>query len=171
VKKALLLILAILLCLTLCACGKEEPIDAEDTYTPELIFEVSSDLNSYVVKGLGGIPASKDIIIPATYQGVPVTAIGNSAFPGMQITSVTIPNSVAQIGAGAFYQSTNLTNITISNSVTEIGDEAFCECTGLTSIIYRGTKVQWTAIDKHDRWDYCTMGKYTVYCTDGEISD
>ena len=53
-----------------------------------------------------------------------VISIGNSAFYGNKLTSVTIPNSVTSIGNSAFYGN-NLTSVTIPNSVTSIGNSAF----------------------------------------------
>ena len=45
-----------------------------------------------------------------------------------------IPNSVTNIGDGAFYACISLTNINIPDSVTNIGRSAFLRCTSLTSI-------------------------------------
>ena len=50
------------------------------------------------------------------------------------VTSITIPNSVTEIGDCAFYECSGLTSITIPNSVTAIGNFAFSFCSGLTSI-------------------------------------
>ena len=74
--------------------------------------------------------SSTSITIPNS-----VTEIGLRAFAGCTgLTSITIPNSVTEIGAYAFEGSTGLTSITIPNSVTRIGRYAFSGCTGLTSI-------------------------------------
>ena len=74
------------------------------------------------------------VIIAATYKGVPVTKIGNSAFAEKGITSISIPNSITSIEDGAFRHCRNLTSVTIGNSVTSIGTEAFscCAITNLT---------------------------------------
>src|SRR2546425_5405338 len=42
--------------------------------------------------------ASGDIVIASTYNGYPVTSIGQGAFQNCSLTSVTIPNSVTSIG-------------------------------------------------------------------------
>ena len=55
------------------------------------------------------------------------------------MTSITIPDSVTNIGESAFEKCTGLTSITIPDSVTSIGDDVFYGCTGLTSIIFKGT--------------------------------
>ena len=64
-----------------------------------------------------------------------VTSIGDRAFLGCGLTSVTIPNSVTSIGENAFSGCDGLTSITIPNSVTSIGNNAFDDCDGLESIV------------------------------------
>lgn len=78
--------------------------------------------------------ASSSVTIPATINGYPVVAIGNSTFGGdFAITSVTMPNSVTNIGAFAFAGS-GLTTVTIPTGVIGIGQDAFASCDSLTDI-------------------------------------
>lgn len=56
----------------------------------------------------------------------------NVLIGGCQTT--IIPNSVVEIGNGAFWGCVNLTNITIPASVTNIGGSAFADCRSLADI-------------------------------------
>ena len=83
-------------------------------------------IESYSNTLVGGC---KNTIIPNS-----VTNIGAGAFSGSGLTAITIPNSVTKIGEGAFGNCSGLTVITIPNSVTDIDRSAFTGCSGLTSI-------------------------------------
>ncbi|MDR2922034.1 MAG: leucine-rich repeat domain-containing protein [Treponema sp.] len=72
------------------------------------------------------------VSIPGTLNGKTVAAIGNHAFAGKNLSSVTIPNGVTSIGNFAFADN-QLTSVTIGSGVTSIGDAAF-EDNRLTSI-------------------------------------
>jgi hypothetical protein len=54
--------------------------------------------------------------------------------PGGMAGAYTIPTSVTNIAADAFFRCPNLINVTIPASVISIGDIAFANCTSLTSI-------------------------------------
>lgn len=58
--------------------------------------------------------------------------------------------------------------VSIPDSVTSISGWAFDGCANLKDILYKGTKLQWKAIDKVDDWDKDTPD-YTVHCTDGDL--
>ena len=97
-------------------------------------FSLNDDRLGYVVlRHRGGVSGSQQI--PSTYNGLPVTSIGEKAFLGSSgLTSITIPDSVTSIGERAFAGCSNLTSITIPDSMTSIGNYAFQGCSGLTSI-------------------------------------
>jgi BspA type Leucine rich repeat region (6 copies) len=91
--------------------------------------------------------ASGDIVIASTFNGYPVTVIGDYAFSNCtNLTSVIIPNSVISIASFSFPGCTSLTSVTIPNSVTEIG-QAFLGCTSLTSVTIGNsvTIIRWHA--------------------------
>lgn len=142
-------LLALLLTITLMACGtdkpskddepndepNDEPGHEEDEGEPgELEYELNEDGQTYAVVGLGTYKRSA-LVISSEYKGKPVTCIAKGAFEDCtEIISVTIPNGITSIGGEAFLDCTALTNITIPDSVTSINQSAFEGCTGLTSI-------------------------------------
>ena len=126
-----------------------------------LKYSLSSDEMYYTVTGIGNCKDT-DIIIPSTYEGKAVKAIGYQAFSGcLGITSITIPDSVVKIGSYAFSGCNGIKSITIGSGVTMIDTYAFTGCTGLTSIKYCGTQTQWNSITKQYSWNYST-GNYTI---------
>lgn len=85
--------------------------------------------------------SSKDIIKPRCgcvtavkhWGGAPYIA-DNAFYNCDGLTSITIPSSVASIGAGAFNTCDGLTSITIPKNVKTIGDTAFYFCRSLASV-------------------------------------
>ncbi len=57
-----------------------------------------------------------------------LTQIGELAFKMADIKTLTLPDSVTEIAAGAFNQCIKLENVKLSNSLKTIGDEAFYAC-------------------------------------------
>lgn len=67
------------------------------------------DLTTGTITGYNGTDTV--VVIPSKINGVTVTTIGTDAFLGLNITSVTIPDSVTEIGSNAFAGCTNLTSV------------------------------------------------------------
>ena len=79
--------------------------------------------------------ASGELLIPSSYEGKPITSIGEQAFRNCSgLTSVTIPDSVTSIGIKAFGYCISMTSVVIPDSVTSIGRDAFELCSSLTSV-------------------------------------
>ena len=98
-------------------------------------FTLNSDGRSYSVKG-NDITTTGEIVIPSTYNGLPVTAIADKAFYSYrELTSVIIPDGVTLIGSSAFKLCVNLVNIDIPETVTQIKFSAFSSCVPLESIV------------------------------------
>jgi len=74
------------------------------------------------------------IEIPETISGLPVTAIGDYAFNGCSLSSITIPGSVKTIGKYAFSMSSNLKSVTIPDSIEFIDLRAFDLCKQLSEV-------------------------------------
>ena len=93
---------------------------------------VTRDGTGIVITGYVG--SSTTVNIPSNIQGLPVREIGQRAFRGTRIISVSIPAGVTIIGANAFSGSDRLHTVNIPNTVVSIGREAFQGCSALTSI-------------------------------------
>ena len=93
---------------------------------------------------VNGQDASGHVTIPALIHGTfPVRWTGQNTFENnTNITSVTIPASVTDIGSNAFY-GTNLTSVTIPASVINIGSRAFSGNTNLATVVFEeGSRIQ-----------------------------
>ena len=76
------------------------------------------------------IVGCKNSIIPNS-----VTNIGSGAFAYCSgLTELTLPNSVTSIGEHAFFCCSGLTELTLPDSITSIGDYAFAYCSDLSKI-------------------------------------
>jgi hypothetical protein len=76
------------------------------------------------------------------------------AFTQCNISSVTIPETVTEIGLGAFAACSKITSITMPARVTSIGNHVFDSCTNLTSVTFQGN------INSRD-FDYFAFGDPT----------
>jgi hypothetical protein len=93
--------------------------------TKGLKFTLTSDGKSYIVNARGE-DLIGDVVIPATYNNLPVTRIGQMAFSDAKsLSSVTIPASVTEIQIGAFVNCALLKSVTFGGANTVFYDNAF----------------------------------------------
>ena len=79
---------------------------------------------------------SGKVVIPEAIEGYEVKWISSYAFSSCKnITEITMPDSVTEIGNSAFSGCTSLAEIVIPDSVTEIGEFAFSGCTALLKVV------------------------------------
>ena len=103
--------------------------------------------------------ALKEIIITGS-EYIPYSAFYNCG----NLTSVTLPNTVTNIGRLAFCNCSKLASITIPNSVTHIGSSAFQYCSGLTSVCigYSVTEIEENAFSGCDFIETLTFNSNAV---------
>ena len=99
-----------------CVLNIPEPV-------PESCFTYTSTATEVTITGYD-YTCSKNVIIPDTIGGLPVTIIGTSAFSNKGIDSIKISNNVKIIKEQAFAYN-KLTNLTVPDSVTVIEGAVF----------------------------------------------
>lgn len=127
-KKVLSLFLSLLLLLGLMPVTV---FAAEGTTAEGLQYEINGE-SVTITRYTGN---AESVVIPATIEGKPVTAIGSVAFQGCDMTGIEIPAGVTIIEAWAFRLCKNLSSVTFAegSKLTTIGENAFQYC-NMTSI-------------------------------------
>ena len=101
-----------------------------------VFYPNNNEASSYYVKEYIG--AGGNVTIPTTViikgETKPVTKIYTEVFcQRSDVTSVTLPEGLQYIGNKAFY-GTGITSLSLPNSITGLGDETFAACQSLASI-------------------------------------
>ena len=101
-----------------------------------LEFVKNSNGTNYAVKSIGNC-TDKEIVIPNTYEDLPVVGILPEAFKGnTTITSVVIPDNVILIYECAFMDCTAIEKVELGSSLKGIWESAFAGCLKLQEIIF-----------------------------------
>ncbi len=79
--------------------------------------------------------ATGEIIIPDTYNGLPVTYIEEYAFDRCEnVTSVIVPDSVKSTGYRVFNKCKNLVSVDLGDGITYLNASVFYDCSSLESV-------------------------------------
>ena len=109
------------------ALSVEEPTD------PSLfMYEINN--GEVTITGINGF-LGNNVVISATIEGYPVTAIGEMAFAECaDIISLSIPDSVKTIGSYAFYYCAFLESVKLPAGLTVLNEGVFNTCLKLTTV-------------------------------------
>lgn len=107
---------------------RENPMDVS-----KFKFTLSKDKKSYKISFfIANEEDIKEVVIPSTYQGLPVTAIGEAYCKSL--LSLRIPSSIQSIDSFAFEGCSKLASVYLPASVTHYGYAVFADCEELSSI-------------------------------------
>ena len=116
-----------------------EYVDGEIVEMDNYYYTLNDDGSSYTIYVNESVSNNSIVVIPSIHNGLPVTAIGRSAFEGnKEIQSVYIPSSIKTIGSGAFAGCSNLSKVTIESGIEVIESNAFSN-TAIKSIYIPNT--------------------------------
>lgn len=128
--------------------GKGSSATYQDMQNYSGAVNLDSFSNVQEIKNIEGIGGFYNATSFSFGKATQVTVIPNYTFANMtKLTSVTLPDSISEIGLRAFQNCSSLRTVTIPAAVTKIGIYAFAgsgvrsvdfsKCTGLTSISER----------------------------------
>ncbi len=103
------------------------PKDSQGLVYTEILGETGTAI-AYTVTGIGTC-TDDHIVIPTSYQGLPVTHISSDAFRGnLNITGITIPSSITYISSNSFRGCQKLKTIYVHEGIQELSQGAFMGC-------------------------------------------
>lgn len=125
-------------------------VNAYDFEADGIFYVINQDASTPSVSithnGASGNTYSGDIVIPSTvnYENTlyQVTKIGNRAFSGDDIQSISLPSTITVIEDNAF-RSCPLKSVFIPENVTKISLNAFSDCTELREVFFTGVRLQY----------------------------
>lgn len=110
------------------------PVEAKDYEENGFSYQVSK--KEAIVTGAK--ISGRQLNIPSTLGGFPVTKIDYSAFQKSNFVEVTIPDSVTEIRSRAFRNSKKMKSIRLPQNLRSLGSYAFSGCNALSSISLDG---------------------------------
>lgn len=110
-----------------------------------LEYTITDNVKKYVSVSAGEQLANSTLVIPSEVTNITdgkiytVTQIDNAGFYDKpEIVSLTLPNTIKNIGFKAFAHCINLRDLVISSDLITLNNQTFYGCTNLTNITFNG---------------------------------
>ncbi len=143
-------------------------------FTQGLEYEKIEGREEYRVTGDGGF-VGDELVVPATYKGLPVTEVGDYAFSYADARKIALPESVQRVGYqafsrcsakeivlpqkmqslgdAAFYYCMELQKINLPDGIDRVGDSAFSYCISLREITIPDSVIE----IGYEAFDHCSL--------------
>ena len=113
-----------------------------------------------------------ELVIPSTYvdskgNKYKVTMDYGNGFGYLSAQKITLPDGFKEIHEG-FDMCMYVKRIYLPKTITKLYSEILTSCVSLQTIYFAGTKAQWNAIDKDERWNFQAPA-FVISCSDGMI--
>jgi len=170
-KRKLIISVAVTLMLSTAIMGDEKLYGKEGFVRETIAYAASTSTtssglvytenanNTITITGYTG--SNKSVAIPSKINNKNVTAIGDNAFQGKDITKIIFPNTLTTIGKCAFYNAGIIGELIIPSSVTYIDNFAF------QNLSISKLEIQGSPYISTSAFSACKMKEITMYGAPG----
>ena len=105
-------------------------------YLYDAVYELNENKNGYILSKYTG--TATNIVIPDTYNGLPILEIKEGVFSNKSIAYIEISDNIESIGNNAFYNCSSLEDVIFSmnSNLKYIGDQVFYNTKGKNMSAY-----------------------------------
>ncbi|MBQ0009632.1 MAG: leucine-rich repeat protein [Ruminococcus sp.] len=132
-------------------CIWEKETDASD-------FTYDKSANAVTITGYTGV--GDTVVVPAKIEGLPVTAIGMSAFAKSSVKKIVLPSSVTTVKPQAFGKS-SLETLVMTDKVIDIEDSVISACQNFQNLRINAAKAPTNPgyLESNTKFDYLLWAK------------
>lgn len=133
-RKFLLIFTAFLLCVSMVIPANATGEESRQLFrNDEYIYEVMSDGSVLIHYYIG---FDDNVTVPAYIENKPVSTIGERAFYGTDIKSVSISEGITALGDEVFFYCYKLESAVLPKSIKQVGTGVFRDCMKLKSVTF-----------------------------------